>query len=148
MIRMTRMIPEKSARYMGEKLLLILLLLLFPNNPYPFLFFRGQGSPGVHGPHGAVTVHHSLKKMKLLLRAPVFELFVCEQAPDLHQVFNGLLLQFGLSFNPLEMFGPDGFCFDGGIGEKFTDFESFGDELSPEELCLPEVGLLKEVETF
>jgi hypothetical protein len=86
--------------------------------------------------------------MKLLLRAPGFELFVCEQAPNLHQVLNGLLLQFGLSFNQLEMFGPDRFCFDGGISEKFTDFESFGDELSPEELCLLEIDLLKEVETF
>jgi hypothetical protein len=52
-----------------------------------------------------------------------------------------------LRFSHLNIFHPDGFHSDGGIGEQFSKFESLGDELSPKELQLSEIGLLKEVES-
>jgi hypothetical protein len=95
-----------------------------------------------------MTGHHPLKKGELLLRAPGLELLVRKEATDLDQVFNGLLLHFGLGFRHFEIFGPDGFHPYGGIGEEFPEFEPFGNELSPEELGLLEIGLLKKVKTL
>jgi hypothetical protein len=87
--------------------------------------------------------HHPLKKRPFLFGTPESDLLMGKELPHLYQIFNGLFLEFGLGFNHFKKFHPYGFDFHGGVGKKLAQFESSGDQLRPEELCLFEIGLLE-----
>ena len=93
-------------------------------------------------PHGTRSLHHSSKEGELLFRAPFLQLLLGENRPHFDQIFDVLLLQLGLEFNDLGVFSVDGFHVDGGGSEKFSELQTFREELGSKKLSLPEVSLL------